>query len=106
MCPGLHCETMATLIRPNGLAEEVTPVNGKKFTLEEVQQLVGGDVQLLEVTPGTYGAIKVTARDKMFVVREGKLHGLPFNRVATAIYVHSAHDRVVGFALITRKGEF
>jgi hypothetical protein len=42
----------------------------------------------------------------MFVVREAKLHGLPFNRVATAIYVHSARDRVFGFALITRKGEF
>jgi hypothetical protein len=42
----------------------------------------------------------------MSVVRDGKLHGLPFNGVATAIYVHSARDRVVGFALITRKGEF
>jgi hypothetical protein len=104
--PRLHCETMATLIRPNSPTEEVTPANGKKFTLEEVQRLVGGDVQLLEVTPGIYGEIKVTARDKMFVVREGKLHGLPFNRVATTIYVHSARDRVFGFALITRKGEF
>jgi hypothetical protein len=47
-------------------------VHGKKFTVEEVQRLVGGDVQLLEVTPGIYGAIKVTARDKMFVVREGE----------------------------------
>jgi hypothetical protein len=47
-------------------------VNGKKFTVEEVRRLVGGDVQLLEVTPGIYGAIKVTARDKMFVVREGE----------------------------------
>jgi hypothetical protein len=104
--PRLHCETMATLIRPNGPTEEVIPVNGKKFTAEEVQRVVGGDVQLLEVTLGIYGAIKVTARDKMFVVREGKLHALPFNRVATAIYVHSARDRVFGFALITRKGEF
>jgi hypothetical protein len=97
---------MATLIRPTGPPEEATSANGKKFTLEEVQRLVGGDVQLLEVTPGIYGAIKVTARDKMFVVRDGKLHGLPFNRMATAIYVHSARDRVFGFALITRKGEF
>ena len=97
---------MATLIRPNGTTEEVAPANGKKFTVEEVQRLVGGDVQLLEVTPGIHGAIKVMARDKMFVVREGKQYGLPFNRVATSIYVHSARDRVVGFALITRKGEF
>jgi hypothetical protein len=52
---------MATLIRPNGTTEEATPANGKKFTLGEVQRLVGGDVQLLEVTPGIYGAIKVTA---------------------------------------------
>jgi hypothetical protein len=36
--PLLHCETMATLIRPNGPTEEVTPVNGKKFTVEEVQR--------------------------------------------------------------------
>jgi hypothetical protein len=50
-----------------------------------MQRLVGGDVQLLEVTPGIYGAIEVTARNKMFVVREGKLHGLPFNRVATVL---------------------
>lgn len=102
----LHCETMATLIRPSGQTEEATPLNGKRFTLEEMQRFVGGDVQLLEVTPGIYGAIKVTARDKMFVVREEKLHGLPFNRVATAIYIHSARDRVFGFALITRKDEF
>jgi hypothetical protein len=104
--PVTLCETMATLIRPNNPTDEVIPVNGKKFTLEEVQRLVGGDVQPLEVTPSVYGEIKVTARDKMFVVREGNLHGLPFNRVATAIYVHSARDRVFGFALITRKGEF
>jgi hypothetical protein len=102
----LHCATMATLLRPTGPPEEATPANGKRFTLEGVQRLVGGDVELLEVTPDIYGGIKVTARDKMFVVREGKLHRLPFNRVATAIYVHSARDRVFGFALITRKGEF
>ena len=57
--PRLHCETMATLIRPNSPTEEVTPVNGKKFTLEEAQRLVGGDVQLLEVTPGVQGEIKL-----------------------------------------------
>ena len=52
-------------------------MHGKKFTVEEVQRLVGGDVQLLEVTPGIYGAIKVTARDNMFVVREGEGKPLP-----------------------------
>jgi len=46
-----------------------------------------------------------TARETMFVVREGNCDGLPFKRVATAIYVRSARDRVFGFAL-TCKGEF
>ena len=40
-----------------------------------------------------------TARETMFVVREGNCDGLPFKRVATAIYVHSGRDRVFGFAL-------
>ena len=53
-------------------------------------------MELLEVRSGIYGDIKVTACDKIFVVREGKVHGVPFNRVATAIYVHSARDRVFG----------
>jgi hypothetical protein len=33
----------------------------------------------------TYGAIKVTAHDKMFVVPEGKLHGLPFTYVVKVV---------------------
>lgn len=40
---------MATLILTSGIATPVTPKNGKTFTLDEVQALVGGYVELLHL---------------------------------------------------------
>lgn len=38
---------MAKLMKADGTVEAVTPANGKKFTLEELQGFVGGYIELL-----------------------------------------------------------
>ena len=40
---------MARLIRANGTEEIVQPANGKGFTIEEIQKLVGGTVQAINI---------------------------------------------------------
>lgn len=68
---------MASIIRSKGVVEDITPKNGKKFSLKEAQTVVGGLVQLVRL-----------ANDCILLVNEeGKLLGLPYNEVATACII-------------------
>lgn len=42
---------MATLYRANGITREVHPANGEKFTLNELQDHVGGLIENMPVHP-------------------------------------------------------
>jgi hypothetical protein len=65
---------MATLIESNGLLRTVQPHDGTRFTLEELQRLVGGYIEVIAIL------------SKLFVVdEEGKLKGYPCNESATAL---------------------
>lgn len=83
---------MAILIRADGTDEEVQPANGKSFTLEEAQKLVGGYVELLRIPDNI-----------MLVNEEGKMRRLPQNDRASLIYMRAV---VVGDVLVCKDSEF
>lgn len=65
---------MARIIRADGTQEEVEPSNDLRFTLEELQGFVGGLIEFIDLGEGW-----------MIVNEEGKLIGLPYNKIATRI---------------------
>jgi hypothetical protein len=90
---------MAKLIKSNGEVTEVKPVNGKKFSLEELQKFVGGYIQKFKTT------------NKCFVLNEDGLpKGLPVNEKATdALYLECEGVRnvqdIVGDVLVCELNE-
>lgn len=89
----------AKLISPDGTVRVVTPANGTDFSLEELQEFVGGDFQIIS-PPSATGAIIVCNE-------EGKLMGLPRNEIATQMWQEHAEpgtprleDEVVGTVLL------
>ena len=97
---------MATLIKTDGTTKQVKPANGRYFTLEEKQGFVGGLIEFIPTREGNWLTIN----------EEGKLNGLPINRLATLMYKHSIvwkenehpafADIVVGDVLFLTDEEF
>lgn len=85
---------MATLYRVDGTQEEVRPLDGRAFSLEEMQTLVGGYIQIVKAKePG------------MWIVcdEDGKVRNppKPINVVATASWVGKDYgDPLVGTVLV------
>lgn len=88
---------MAQIIKTTGEIVDITPKNGTDFTLEEMQSIVGGWIEIQNLNNGR----------KMVVDEEGKLKGYDFNLKATIIYREevSPYDCIVGDALICERGE-
>lgn len=90
---------MATLYKSDGTVQAVRPGDGKRFTLVELQGLVGGYIERVPFPDG----------ESLWMNEEGKLRGLPRNDRATAA-AHEAcaifpDDFIVGDALLTNKRE-
>lgn len=69
---------MARIIKATGELEKIEPGNHSDFQLEELQKIVGGYIEIINLFNG-----------KILVVNEeGKLKGLEQNEIATTI----AHD--------------
>lgn len=77
---------MAQLIKTNGTVQEVTPANGKAFTLEELQGFVGGYIEPVRLGPGK----------TMLVNEEGLIQELPYNSKASQL----AGQVIVGNAVV------
>ena len=83
---------MAQIIKSNGQTTEVTPKNGTDFSLEELQTIVGGWIEIVNLRDG-----RLLCLDE-----EGKLKGKERNHVATDIYrqamvnSHDLFDRFIG----------
>ena len=60
---------MATIFDVDGSRREVFPATPPTFTLRELQQYVGGSIELITMDDGTL----------MFINEEGKLLNLPYN---------------------------
>jgi len=81
----------------------ITPINDSmdckvdfvavKGGLSDWQRLVGG---LIEVVPTYHADMEILINE------EGKLDGLPFNPIATALYPFREYDFLVGTAVIVR----
>lgn len=78
---------MATIYHPADAPREITPANGTNFTLEEMQGIVGGYIQIINIGNGNV----------MVINEEGKLLNLPKNAHATII----AHQHKASFLLTT-----
>lgn len=81
---------MPTLYKSNG---EILQINRKHpFTLAELQEYVGGYIELVQVG------------DKYLVVNEeGRLMGLPINEYASKLVAQFGYPFIVGDALLTEK---
>lgn len=78
---------MAELIKTTGERTEVTPKSGKKkFKLEELQEYVDGYIEV----------VRLPGRRNMVLNEEGKIHGLRFNAVATAIIAGISDQLLAG----------
>lgn len=84
-------------IKANGDIEYVSPKDNKKFTLKELQDFVGGYIEIVAVKDSA-----LTQGNIMIVNEEGKLKDLDLNQIATAIYGNS-NDFIVGDVLITKR---
>lgn len=66
----------AKIYKTTGEVIEVEPKNGKDFKLEELQEIVHGYIELVNLSSTQY----------MVVNEEGLLIGLPLNLSATRLY--------------------
>ena len=82
----------AIWIKASGETKYVEPKNGKDFKLDELQGFVGGYIEVVDVLTGApKGSI-------MIVNEEGKLKGLPYNGIASAMV--GFLDAIVGDVLV------
>ena len=89
---------MAKLITAGGVETEVLPKNGKHFSLKEMQDFVGGLIEILYTEDG----------QPIVVNEEGKLNGSDVNHMATDMWRgknRPRQDHIVGDALFCAKGE-
>jgi len=85
---------MAQIIKTTGEVIETKPANGTDFSIEELQAIVGGYIEV------------VSLRDGRLIVcdEEGKLKGKDRNHKATdilqAAFAFPTHDFIVGDVLV------
>ena len=83
---------MAKVIPAAGAISEVKPKNGQFFELKELQKIVGGYIEVVDL-----------GNEQLMVVNEeGKINGLPYNYMATQIYRRSTSvlDYIAGDVLV------
>jgi len=95
---------MATYYKTNGEVKEVSPKNGRYFTLEEMEKMVGGSIEIEPLPSGK----------SIVVNEEGKLIGLDKNEKASEEWLKEyPYDKypfnndgtIVGDALIATEEE-
>ena len=81
------------LITPEASVTELVPANGRDFTLEELQESVGGYIEIIDLTPKT-----------IMIVNEDGKGGLYPNMMATVIAKGCRaifpHDYIAGNAVM------
>lgn len=83
---------MATIYKTDGTSIEVKPKNGKDFSLKEMQEIVDGYIEILDLNDGRIIVLN----------EEGKCSGLPYNHMATLMYrkAYNTLDFIVGDVLV------
>ena len=83
---------MALILKTDFTQVELNPKNGTDFSLEELQKIVGGYIEI----------VNLNEEYIMVVNEEGKLLGLPANPSATII---ARQGLIVGDVLVCRREE-
>lgn len=83
---------MAKHIKTDGTITDVYPLNGKSFSLEELQKFVGGNIEIVSV--------KNSNDLVMFINEEGKLNPHYKNIIATKIALIDEEDYIAGDAIV------
>jgi len=78
------------LFQTDGRTKLLTPKNGSHWTLEELQGLVGGYIEV----------VSTVDRRFMVVNDEGKRLNLELNIPATRLYIHGRRDVILGPAVV------
>ena len=78
----------AFIYKTNGEIIPILPKNKKAFTLSELQEIVGGYIELVHLNDGRV----------MVVNEEGKINGLDYNLQGTLAY---RKDIIVGNVLVS-----
>ncbi|MBE6244242.1 MAG: DUF3846 domain-containing protein [Bacteroidales bacterium] len=94
---------MGKIFRTNGTIEDVMPANGKDYQLDELQKIVGGFIEIVDLSGGQI----------MVINEEGKLYGLDKNNEATGRFRESVlrrfgyktKDYIVGDVLVCNSNE-
>lgn len=99
---------MAKIVKPNGAVESRETGDPDGFALEEVQKMVGGYIELVQLQTPVKFSDDPQEYTMMVLNEEGKLRGLPFNAVATGIWQDSmtegeADDLVGNVVFVTRR---
>ena len=79
----------ANILYTDGRKVPVVPKNGTDFKLDELQKIVGGYIETINLPGGSL----------MVVNEEGLLDGLPSNRLASRL----AYQPIVGNAVVMAK---
>lgn len=87
------------IIKADGTTVNYQPKAGAHYELDELQDIVGGYIQIISLHDGR----------QMVINDEGKLQALPYNSIATDI-AHEAeaifpNDFIVGDVLICKEGD-
>ena len=80
------------IYKTNGEVIEISPKNGAFYTLDELQEIVGGSIEIIHLT-----------NNKIMIINdEGKLINLPHNENATTLYrlCLNTIDFIVGDVLV------
>lgn len=89
--------TTPVLIRSSGEITEYQP-SGKTFSLKELQEAVGGYIEVVTLPPKSSGKRKI--KRIMVMNEEGLLHRLPPNVVASAVFGPDLAVPIVGDVVI------
>ena len=87
---------MAKLFKVDGTVEDVKPANGTDFTLEELQKMVGGLIQVVPVFKSKY----------IVVDEEGRLKGYQHNVIASLLVDGQINGDIVGDMVLCSRAEF
>lgn len=82
----------AKIYKADGSIIDIKPNNGTDFSLEELQEIVGGYIEI----------VGLMDNEIMVINEEGKLIDLPFNENATQLYqeVDGFYDYIAGDVLV------
>lgn len=85
---------MAQILNADGSARNIEPKNGTDFQLDELKEIVGGYIEIVDLRNGQI----------LVINEEGKLERLEVNGLATSIAAHAgaiaSWDCIVGNVLL------